>query len=692
MSFSNHWSQDPIPIRSSAAFSKTPFPVMSRLGITVLYEGRGPIAADVVFVHGLGGTSLGTWSVDRTVWPRDFLKEKIPNARIMTWGYKNDPIHFFSRDGQSQQSILSHSRDLFTDLNLERETEAEKTRPRRRGREDEAEKTRPIVFVGHSLGGLVIKQALIKAREYQGQRRYAWQSALGNHCAGIVFMGTPHRGADLAAWGATAVRLAQAMGKSANDEIVASLKSGSPVLESLQDSFAGIQNRYNIHTVLEAQAMHGIGKVVEDYFARLDCENEECFSIAANHRNMCKFSSSWDPGYRRVAAALKAQMRNVSSSPGVSPVAKATSYENMSLSSTPPLPTIPPPLAPPPSSETPQTGPSPLPASDLLSLSEYRRLYELAKEILGPLPPERYVKYSTRRGWSKSWTAERGRLFQSSFSPTDMDMSSHEYRNKLLCLASWAGDLKTAEACVAAGADGGALLWTDGNRPYCPLFSALAYDRTLIVELLYKAGATLERCEQYGMKEPGLLQAILPTMSALTFFVVVKFRGKEAFDPNAIGVLLAQGPHEEGILEAMISAGFKYDGFGSTVAGKEGIVSSVHLAAAANNVDDIRILVQRGVSIHSTFGGMSPLMYALSIRDLMEHTSVETRKAVITELVAFGANINYRAPEGYTVLDVARRTHPDLVPFLRSKGAVFGQDLGSPRKTSHKDVLKRLFS
>ncbi|KAM5342449.1 hypothetical protein ACJ41O_013415 [Fusarium nematophilum] len=638
MSFSNHWSQDPIPIRSSAAFSKTPFPVMSRLGITVLYEGRGPIAADVVFVHGLGGTSLGTWSVDRTA------SAHVSSAQ---WGYKNDPIHFFSRDGQSQQSILSHSRDLFTDLNLERETEAEKTRPRRRGREDEAEKTRPRRRGREDEAD----RALIKAREYQGQRRYAWQSALGNHCAGIVFMGTPHRGADLAAWGATAVRLAQAMGKSANDEIVASLKSGSPVLESLQDSFAGIQNRYNIHTVLEAQAMHGIGKVVEDYFARLDCENEECFSIAANHRNMCKFSSSWDPGYRRVAAALKAQVDG----------AAAIVAANAST-------------------------------SDLLSLSEYRRLYELAKEILGPLPPERYVKYSTRRGWSKSWTAERGRLFQSSFSPTDMDMSSHEYRNKLLCLASWAGDLKTAEACVAAGADGGALLWTDGNRPYCPLFSALAYDRTLIVELLYKAGATLERCEQYGMKEPGLLQAILPTMSALTFFVVVKFRGKEAFDPNAIGVLLAQGPHEEGILEAMISAGFKYDGFGSTVAGKEGIVSSVHLAAAANNVDDIRILVQRGVSIHSTFGGMSPLMYALSIRDLMEHTSVETRKAVITELVAFGANINYRAPEGYTVLDVARRTHPDLVPFLRSKGAVFGQDLGSPRKTSHKDVLKRLFS
>jgi hypothetical protein len=74
-------------------------------------------------------------------------------------------------------------------------------------------------------------------------------------------MGTPHRGDDMASWATTVTRLAKSIGKAGNDEIVSSLKSGSPVLESLQDSFAGIQGRFNIHTVLEAQGMHGIGKV-----------------------------------------------------------------------------------------------------------------------------------------------------------------------------------------------------------------------------------------------------------------------------------------------------------------------------------------------------------------------------------------------------------------------------------------------
>ena len=51
-------------------------------------------------------------------------------------------MRFLKQTGH--QTILSHSLDLLRDLNLERE-------------EDE-EKTRPIIFVGHSLGGLVVKQ------------------------------------------------------------------------------------------------------------------------------------------------------------------------------------------------------------------------------------------------------------------------------------------------------------------------------------------------------------------------------------------------------------------------------------------------------------------------------------------------------------------------------------------------------
>lgn len=149
---------------------------------------------------------------------------------------------------------------------------------------------------------------------------------IGTYCSGIVFLGTPHRGADLATWATTATRLAKAIGKAGNEDIVSSLKSGSPTLESLQDSFAGIQGRFNIHTVLEAQSMHGIGKVirspswvrsllsrcqvVEDYHAQLGCENEQCIHISADHKDMCKFTDKRDTGYRRVAGAIREQVED----------------------------------------------------------------------------------------------------------------------------------------------------------------------------------------------------------------------------------------------------------------------------------------------------------------------------------------------------------------------------------------------
>lgn len=58
-------------------------------------------------------------------------------------------MRFLKQTGH--QTILSHALDLLADLNLERE-------------EDE-EKTRPIIFVGHSLGGLVVKQ--VRCTEHQ---------------------------------------------------------------------------------------------------------------------------------------------------------------------------------------------------------------------------------------------------------------------------------------------------------------------------------------------------------------------------------------------------------------------------------------------------------------------------------------------------------------------------------------------
>ncbi|KAK4977595.1 hypothetical protein LTR42_001966 [Elasticomyces elasticus] len=117
---------------------------MSTYGAGVLYLGQEPITADIFFVHGLAGDRRATWTKDDIFWPQDLLKAQIPHARILTFGYDADPIHFFRLGGQNHQTIFSHAQDLLTAV--------------KNKRDDPKVKDRPIVFVGHSLGGLVIKQ------------------------------------------------------------------------------------------------------------------------------------------------------------------------------------------------------------------------------------------------------------------------------------------------------------------------------------------------------------------------------------------------------------------------------------------------------------------------------------------------------------------------------------------------------
>jgi hypothetical protein len=82
--------------------------------------------ADIVFVHGLGGTSRNTWSKHRQeelFWPLHFLPQEpdIGQARILTFGYNAN----FARRGSLTVSILDFAKDLLFDLKYARDENAE---------------------------------------------------------------------------------------------------------------------------------------------------------------------------------------------------------------------------------------------------------------------------------------------------------------------------------------------------------------------------------------------------------------------------------------------------------------------------------------------------------------------------------------------------------------------------------------
>ena len=62
------------------------------LGLNVLYEPKGAPTIDIIFVHGLGGTSCHTWTRHKDpelFWPKEWLPQEpdICTARMLSFGY-----------------------------------------------------------------------------------------------------------------------------------------------------------------------------------------------------------------------------------------------------------------------------------------------------------------------------------------------------------------------------------------------------------------------------------------------------------------------------------------------------------------------------------------------------------------------------------------------------------------------------
>lgn len=88
--------------------------------IEELSVGKRPVCVDIVFVHGLCGDLLNTWTSSRTLWPRDLLSKDFPNARIITWGYDSNVVNFFAPS--SKNSLFGHANNLLTDVATLRDT------------------------------------------------------------------------------------------------------------------------------------------------------------------------------------------------------------------------------------------------------------------------------------------------------------------------------------------------------------------------------------------------------------------------------------------------------------------------------------------------------------------------------------------------------------------------------------------
>ncbi|KEF59331.1 uncharacterized protein A1O9_04175 [Exophiala aquamarina CBS 119918] len=123
---------------------------------------------DVVLVHELSSHENTVWEQSDIPirWLRDALPATLPPARLLSYGYDADiSLH---RPEVSQSSIDANAHQLHEMLQL------------KRVRADEM--IRPIIFMTHSLGGVVVNQAL-RIAKLKSRR------TIFDHCQGVVFLG-----------------------------------------------------------------------------------------------------------------------------------------------------------------------------------------------------------------------------------------------------------------------------------------------------------------------------------------------------------------------------------------------------------------------------------------------------------------------------------------------------------------------
>lgn len=112
----------------------------------------------VVAVTGLAGHAFGSWSIDhQQMWIRDFLPRDIPNIRVMTYGYNSQLTEFKSR-----QDFDQHAEDFAAGLEaLWESTYVCTLSPVRCPSLTWLQYQRPTIFIGHSLGCLIIKKVRV---------------------------------------------------------------------------------------------------------------------------------------------------------------------------------------------------------------------------------------------------------------------------------------------------------------------------------------------------------------------------------------------------------------------------------------------------------------------------------------------------------------------------------------------------
>ncbi|KAJ2992303.1 hypothetical protein NUW58_g2211 [Xylaria curta] len=250
---------------------------------------------DIIFVHGLGSNPDTTWKAKSTNTPRrNRLQVHLIKEKDVDW-----ITEFLYEDLPS--NIRSGIRVFFYNYDSYWCRDAIRERRSRLGRElSQAITTmgtktpdRSIVFVGHSYGGLVIKEAIIDAHDFQSKR----SANTFKQIKAVMFLGTPHRGSPSAWLGTKVARLFRLCGLNANPDIVEALMYDSPDLQDMHRRFEAKSDHLrlvNFYEMRNTTRLYGIfdGILVNEQSATLDRPDSETIGLHTSHTGLNKVNNA----------------------------------------------------------------------------------------------------------------------------------------------------------------------------------------------------------------------------------------------------------------------------------------------------------------------------------------------------------------------------------------------------------------
>ncbi|KAE9363102.1 hypothetical protein N431DRAFT_139602 [Stipitochalara longipes BDJ] len=245
--------------------------------ITVLYEGKGAngdleTELDIVAIHGLNSGnnddhSIDTWRTPARrnghLWLKDSLPNALPQVRTMLYNYNSNPAF-----GSGKDRFVREASQLLEHLAMRRAEHSDG----------------PLILLGHSLGGILIKQALVNAHANPMHK------PIIDSTFGLVFMGTPHDGQSEDAkinFGKICAKLVRQISGNEMVDLVQAVENGSLFSDILKENWRHQLENYQVISCYEVNS-----EVVpyDSAVLGLPGSRETVLRRNAGHSDVCRFN------------------------------------------------------------------------------------------------------------------------------------------------------------------------------------------------------------------------------------------------------------------------------------------------------------------------------------------------------------------------------------------------------------------